>query len=166
VISLGYSEARFTGHNSDVRGELSATRRERSARRASRTGVYQIGEVAERVNLSLRTVRYYEEAGLLMPVGRTVGGFRLYDEDAIDRLLLIKKMKPLGFTLDEMRSLLALRDELLQQDTTAERREELQERLRTWVVLAEEKLAALREQVGVAEAFVTGLHDDTDRLSP
>jgi DNA-binding transcriptional MerR regulator len=128
--------------------------------------VYQIGEVAERVNLSLRTVRYYEEAGLLMPVGRTVGGFRLYDEDAIDRLLLIKKMKPLGFTLDEMRSLLTLRDELARQDTTAERREELQERLRTWVVLAEEKLATLREQVGVAEAFVTGLHDDTNQLSP
>ena len=128
--------------------------------------MYQIGEVAERVNLSLRTVRYYEEAGLLMPVGRTVGGFRLYAEDAIDRLLLIKKMKPLGFTLEEMRSLLALRDELLQQDTTAERREELQGRLRTWVVLAEEKLATLREQVGVAEAFVTGLHDDTDQLSP
>ncbi len=99
-----------------------------------------------------------------MPVGRTVGGFRLYDDDAIDRLLLIKKMKPLGFTLEEMRSLLTLRDELLQQDTTPERREELAELLRTWVVLAEEKLAALRAQVAVAEDFVTGLHEDTDRV--
>jgi DNA-binding transcriptional MerR regulator len=130
---------------------------------ASRAGVYQIGDVAERVNLSLRTVRYYEESGLLMPTGRTVGGFRLYDNDAIDRLLLIKKMKPLGFTLDEMRALLTLRDELLE-DTDPDRREDLRERLRTWVVLAEEKLATLRQQVGVAEAFVTGLQEDTERF--
>jgi MerR family transcriptional regulator, copper efflux regulator len=125
--------------------------------------VYQIGDVAERVTLSLRTVRYYEEAGLLMPVGRTAGGFRLYDDDAIDRLLLIKKMKPLGFTLEEMRSLLTLRDEVVRPGLAPERRAELRERLRTWVVLAEEKLAALQEQVRVAEAFVVGLHDDTDR---
>lgn len=118
--------------------------------------------MAERVSLSLRTVRYYEESGLLMPVGRTVGGFRLYDIDAIGRLLLIKKMKPLGFTLEEMRSLLTLRDELLQPEISPARRTELHDRLETWVVLAEEKLAMLREQVGVAEAFVTGLHEDAE----
>lgn len=125
--------------------------------------MFQIGEVALRVTLSLRTVRYYEEAGLLMPTGRTVGGFRLYDHNAIERLLLIKKMKPLGFTLEEMRSLLTLRDELLSSGIDSDRRAELRETLRTWVVLAEEKLASLRQQVDVAEAFVTGLHDDTDR---
>lgn len=128
-----------------------------------RRDVHQIGDVAERVGLSLRTVRYYEEAGLLMPVGRTVGGFRLYDEDAVDRLFVIKKMKPLGFTLDEMRSLLLLRDELLSPDLPAERRAELQARHATWVALAEEKLHTLREQVQVAEAFVGGLHDDAER---
>ena len=125
--------------------------------------VHQIGEVAERVGLSLRTVRYYEEAGLLRPVGRTVGGFRLYDEDAIERLLLIKKMKPLGFTLEEMRALLGLRDELQQPDLPEARRADLQEQLSTWVVLAEEKLSALREQVSVAEAFVDSLHRDAER---
>ncbi|WP_041253668.1 MerR family transcriptional regulator [Frankia sp. EAN1pec] len=128
-----------------------------------RRDVHQIGDVAERVGLSLRTVRYYEEAGLLMPVGRTVGGFRLYDDDAVDRLFLIKKMKPLGFTLEEMRSLLVLRDELEEADLPAERRAELQARLATWVALAEEKLITLREQVQVAEAFVGGLHDDAGR---
>lgn len=115
------------------------------------------------MGLSLRTVRYYEEAGLLMPVGRTAGGFRLYDDDAVDRLFLIKKMKPLGFTLEEMRSLLELRDEFFRPDLPADVREELSERLRTWVALAEQKLAALREQVGIAEAFVDGLHRDADR---
>ncbi|EFC84831.1 MerR family transcriptional regulator [Parafrankia sp. EUN1f] len=130
-----------------------------------RRDVHQIGDVAERVGLSLRTVRYYEEAGLLLPVGRTVGGFRLYDKDAVDRLLLIKKMKPLGFTLEEMRSLLVLRDELAQPDLPAQQRAELQARLATWVALAEEKLITLRQQVQVAEAFVGGLYDDAERSS-
>jgi DNA-binding transcriptional MerR regulator len=97
-------------------------------------------------------------------VGQAVDGFHLYDDDAIDRLLLIKKMKPLGFTLEEMRSLLTLREELSRRGLSAQRQEELDERLRTWVVLAEEKLASLQEQVGVAESFVVGLHDDTHRF--
>jgi DNA-binding transcriptional MerR regulator len=143
---------------------LSITRRTQSGPGSG--DVCQIGDVAERVNLSLRTVRYYEEAGLLMPVGRTAGGFRLYDDDAVERLLLIKKMKPLGFTLAEMRSLLALRDELSGSELNPGCREELQERLKTWVVLAEEKLANLQQQVGVAEAFVVGLHEDSGRSTP
>ena len=72
----------------------------------------QIGEVAERVSLSLRTVRYYEEQGLLEPESRTSGGFRLYSEDQVDRLALIEEMKPLGFTVQEMRELLDARDQL------------------------------------------------------
>ncbi len=71
-----------------------------------------IGEVAERVGLSLRTVRYYEEQGLLTPEARSAGGFRLYTELQVDRLALIKQMKPLGFTVQEMRELLDARDAL------------------------------------------------------
>src|SRR4051812_28332313 len=70
----------------------------------------QIGEVAERVGLSLRTVRYYEEQGLLTPESRTAGGFRLFSEEQVDRLLLIKQMKPLGFSVQEMCDLLDARD--------------------------------------------------------
>ncbi|MDP9021544.1 MAG: MerR family DNA-binding transcriptional regulator, partial [Actinomycetota bacterium] len=50
---------------------------------------HQIGEVADRVGLSLRTVRYYEEVGLIEPSDRTAGGFRLYTDDDISRLELI-----------------------------------------------------------------------------
>jgi DNA-binding transcriptional MerR regulator len=142
---------------------LSSTRRDHSAFRAASGNTYQIGEVAERVGLSLRTVRYYEESGLLTPTGRTAGGFRLYDDDVVDRLLVIRKMKSLGFTLEEMRSLLSVRDELSAPGIPDERRAELRELLRTWVVLAEEKLATLRQQAGVAEDFVVGLHGDADR---
>lgn len=65
-----------------------------------------IGEVVERTGLSHRTLRYYEEMGLISPTARTTGGFRLYDQAGIDRVLLIKPMKPLGFTVDDMRRLL------------------------------------------------------------
>lgn len=67
-----------------------------------------IGELAERTQLSLRTIRHYDEVGLLKPAGRTDGGFRLYTEDDVSRLLLIRRMKPLGFSLEEMSELLAL----------------------------------------------------------
>ena len=74
--------------------------------------MHQIGAVAERVDLSLRTVRYYEEVGLISPEKRTDGGFRLYTEENIERLLAIKQMKPLGFSVQEMRVVLEARDAL------------------------------------------------------
>ena len=65
-----------------------------------------IGELAEKSSLSLRTIRHYDEVGLLKPSGRTEGGFRLYTHEDLTRLLLIRRMKPLGFTLEEMTDLL------------------------------------------------------------
>lgn len=72
----------------------------------------QIGEVADRAGLSLRTVRYYEEMGLIVPEKRTDGGFRLYTDDHVARLELIKEMKPLRFSVLEMNELLGARDAL------------------------------------------------------
>lgn len=65
-----------------------------------------IGELAEKTALSLRTIRHYDEVGLLKPSGRTEGGFRIYTQEDLARLLLIRRMKPLGFTLEEMKDLL------------------------------------------------------------
>ncbi len=78
----------------------------------------KIGEVADRVGLSLRTIRFYEEAGLVVPEARSAGGFRLYAETAVARLLLIKKMKPLGFSLEEMVEVLGDLDALADPDTS------------------------------------------------
>ncbi|MEU5656385.1 MerR family transcriptional regulator [Streptomyces sp. NPDC047737] len=72
----------------------------------------QIGEVARRTELSLRTIRHYEESGLVVPSARSRGGFRLYTEGDVARLMVIRRMKPLGFTLDEMRDLLDAVDRL------------------------------------------------------
>ncbi len=70
----------------------------------------QIGEVADCVGMSLRTVRYWEEIGLVTPSTRSSGGYRLYSDADLHRLLMAKAMKPLGLTLEEMRELLELID--------------------------------------------------------
>jgi len=71
----------------------------------TRGDLLQIGEVAARTGLSLKSIRYYEDVGLLTSQ-RSGGGFRLYTERAVERVLLIMHMKPLDFSLAEMKELL------------------------------------------------------------
>lgn len=113
----------------------------------------QIGTVAGLVGLSLRTVRYYEEEGLVLPVARTKGGFRLYDHDAVERFRLIMKMKPLGFTVDEMRLVLDAFAALAAGDVGDERRAELVDRLEGFSIAAAAKVSQLQEQLQIAESF-------------
>ncbi len=119
-----------------------------------RQGLLQIGQVAERTGLSLRTIRFYEENGLVPPTGRTVGGFRLYGEDAVARLEVIKRMKPLGFALEEMQELLTLLADL---DSGGGDRHQLLDRLRMFHEAAIARVTALREQLTVAEDFAESL---------
>ncbi|MDP9283086.1 MAG: MerR family transcriptional regulator [Chloroflexota bacterium] len=63
---------------------------------------YRIGEVAAKVGLTERTIRYYEELGLLESVKRLDGGVRVYTDDDVRRLKYIGKLKMLGLTLQEM----------------------------------------------------------------
>ncbi len=65
-------------------------------------GGYRIGELAQRVGLTERTIRYYEELGLLDSVKRLEGGQRLYTDDDVRRLRFVQKLKMLGLSLQEM----------------------------------------------------------------
>ena len=119
--------------------------REPSGFRAEPTGsrLHRIGEVAELVGFSLRAVRYYEEQGLLVPESRTAGGFRLYSDDQIERLSLIKEIKPLGFTIDETRALLEARDVLHDPGTDAPERELATGKLREFAAIASNRCEEL-----------------------
>jgi DNA-binding transcriptional MerR regulator len=75
---------------------------------AQTTSTMHIGELAERTGLSLRTIRHYDDVGLLPATARTEGGFRVYSEADAARLMVIKQMKPLGFSLEEMAEILGL----------------------------------------------------------
>ncbi|MFJ8587867.1 MerR family transcriptional regulator [Streptomyces sp. NPDC093595] len=114
----------------------------------------QIGEVAARTELSLRTIRHYEETGLVVPSARSQGGFRLYTESDVQRLMVVRRMKPLGFTLDQMRDLLDATDRLDgDARLTAGEREALLERVRSYQQTAAEQVARLRVQLARAEDF-------------
>lgn len=122
-----------------------------------RAKMLQIGEVAERVGLSLRSVRFYEESGLLTPAARTDGGFRLYTEEQVERLLLIKRMKPLGFSVEQMRELLSAYDTLEAGVADAQRLSEAHQSVSAFAVQAVERCEELRKQLARAEEFAERL---------
>src|SRR5579859_6229459 len=66
---------------------------------------YRIGELAAKVGMTERTIRYYEELGLLDSVKRLDGGTRVYTDDDVRRLKFIRKLKVLGLSLQEMHEL-------------------------------------------------------------
>jgi len=68
-----------------------------------------IGKVASLSNVTTDTLRYYEREGLISPAAKSNGGYRLYDRDAVRRVRFIKEAQHCGFTLTEIRDLLALR---------------------------------------------------------
>ena len=67
-----------------------------------------IGELAKKLEMSQRTVRYYEEIGLLNSIKRVEGGRRVYTDVDLRRLKLIKRLKIMGMTLSEMQELEAM----------------------------------------------------------
>ncbi|MEO5922228.1 MAG: heavy metal-responsive transcriptional regulator [Bryobacteraceae bacterium] len=69
----------------------------------------KIGEVAAQAHVNLQTIRYYERENLLPKPARLPSGYRVYTPDAVRRVRFIKRAQELGFTLAEIRELLALR---------------------------------------------------------
>jgi DNA-binding transcriptional MerR regulator len=67
-----------------------------------------IGEIAQKLEMSQRTIRYYEEIGLLNSIKRIEGGRRIYTDADLRRLKLIKRLKIMGMTLSEMQELEAM----------------------------------------------------------
>ena len=74
---------------------------------ASPDSLMKIGEVAKRTGIGVETLRFYERSGLLMQPARTEGGYRLYDTEALDTLEFIKRAQTLGFTLEEIKRIIA-----------------------------------------------------------
>jgi MerR family transcriptional regulator, copper efflux regulator len=70
----------------------------------------RIGEVGGKADLSAKTIRYYEDIGILPEPERTASGYRDYDESALERLGFIKAAQAVGFTLGEIREVLAFGD--------------------------------------------------------
>lgn len=114
-------------------------------------GTMHIGELAERTELSQRTIRHYDSIGLLTPSARSEGGFRLYTEDDYARLMLIRRMKPLGYSLDEMGDLLGAIDTAEGGGAAAV---DAQQALTDFLHDATERRTKLARQIEMADEFI------------
>ena len=120
----------------------------------------QIGEVADRTEMSLRSLRHYDEIGLLRPSARSEGGFGLYKEDDVEKLLVIWRMKPLGFSLDEMLEVMKTIEAMrLPEAPDAS----LRTRLSPIIEQATGRRGRLRSQLAMAEEFIDLLHQEIRR---
>lgn len=122
----------------------------------------QIGEVAERTGVTQRTLRFYEEKGLLKPPTRMEGGFRLYSEADVQRVERIKRLQSLlGLTLAEIKEMveaeeikMQLRAEYRRDAAVAKRKQQLQRAIEVTErqnAIISQKLAALTEMKGHLE---------------
>lgn len=143
----------------------------------------KIGEVAEQTGLSIRTLRHYDDLGVVTPSGRTPGGFRLYSAADVERLLLIRRMKPLEFSLEEIRTFLhsvdtlramtpaparnAPEPEVAGAENSAGEIQDVAAANLSWI--REEtatRLAKLRQRVSYAEEFLTLLEEVASPADP
>ena len=69
---------------------------------------FTIGKLAKKAEINIETIRYYERTGLIEQPSKPPGGFRHYDNAVFERILFIKKAQTLGFSLDEIKTLLEL----------------------------------------------------------
>jgi DNA-binding transcriptional MerR regulator len=126
----------------------------------------QIGEAAAIAGLSLRTVRYYEEMGLVAPSARSEGGFRLYSESDIDRLLVVKRMKPLGLSLEEMAHLLDLLERSERPELAPAERDALGAKLEEYSARADERIERLERDLAEARTLRLRMSELLGRCRP
>lgn len=116
--------------------------------------ILHIGDLSEATGLSQRTIRHYDEVGLLPATTRSQGGFRIYTPSDLQRMLVIRSMKPLGFTLEEMGELLDTVDTLALDTDDREARNKLGD----FIGRAKEKRDKLALNLQRADSFIEELH--------
>lgn len=133
----------------------------------------KIGEVSKLSGVGIETLRFYEKSGLLKRPSRTGSGYRMYDGDALERLAFIKRAQVLGFSLNEIKQIIAEKD--AGQSPCAEVREvvrrrlhELDERMAQMRRYRKELAEALAEwdEAGDVEGHICGLIEGTDIKHP
>lgn len=118
-----------------------------------------VGELAELTGLGTRTIKYWEERGILEPDGRSTGGFRLYARETVDLCLLIKDLQTFGYTLEDIkRAADLLRDFVAIQNgsstlTHLEQKERLEQIQQDMTQLGE-RLSAIKQGIKRWESFI------------
>ena len=110
----------------------------------------QIGEIARITGFSTKTLRYYEEVGLVKPTTRTEAGYRLYGESELAQIEFIKRAKQIGLTLAEIKELL----DLAAEDARGKALARLEELLEARVEEIERQVLALSEFRDVFRGYI------------
>jgi len=123
---------------------------------------WRIGEVADRTGLTRRTLRHYDDLGLLVPATRSSGDYRLYDEGDLLRLLQIQNLKALGLSLPEIAAALSERDldatttlrtHLVRLEESVEAQRRLMDRLRTLATTADRSWEDVLGAIAMTQAL-------------
>jgi DNA-binding transcriptional MerR regulator len=116
----------------------------------------QIGEVADRTGVTQRTLRFYEERGLLEPPTRMDGGFRLYSEDDVARVEQIKRLQSLlGLTLAEIKEMIEAEEVREELNATFRPDRPLEER----IVRVGRRVEVTQRQVDIINAKLSAMKD-------
>ena len=134
----------------------------------SATRALRIGEIAERTGVTARTIRYYEQLGLLPTAAREHGKHRLYDETDVERLRELKRLRDLlGLSLDELKAVIEyedarprLRERFHASDSSGERRQIVE----TALGAVEQQLPLVRRRLAELEQLEAELVDRRRRL--
>ena len=111
----------------------------------------QIGDLAAKAGITTRTIRYYEELGIIEPEKRSHGGFRLYSENQLRRLNIVQSLKELGFELERAREFFNLKDscgtgrEIAQAmiELLSEQQEEIDKKISSYLEMKERNAQAI-----------------------
>jgi len=114
----------------------------------------RVGELAKAVGKSVRALHLYEELGLLRPMARSAGGFRLYSREAIERINWIIKLQAIGFSLSEIRGFIA-------EFEGAESGRSATDKVRD---VFQNKLSSIREQIAQLQVVENDLVEALDYL--
>lgn len=112
-----------------------------------------IGAAARRSGLPAKTIRYYEEIGLLAP-GRSANGYRSYSDDDLHRLAFLRRARSLGFSIEDCRHLMALYGD------KARASHDVRELAKGHVVAIEEKVRELQSMRATLERLIHACHGD------
>ena len=103
----------------------------------------KVGDLAKLTGKTVRALRYYEELGLVKPIQRTKGGFRLYDQTEVNRIRLIDKFHELGFSLEEIAEIVEAYRGSMSGDEAAQK-------LRP---MLQKSLEVIKRKIGILEEF-------------
>lgn len=139
---------------------------------AESSAALKIGEVARMSGAGIETLRFYERSGLLGRPGRTESGYRLYDREVLERLDFIKRAQVLGFSLDEIKQIIAEKQAGASpceavRDIVRTRLQELDEHMREMRRYRNELAATLAEwdKTGPVKGHICGLIEGS-RVTP